>query len=694
MAVATREPSKKGPVSNKEGVPYDYIIIVDLGSKGLRAYIYNWLSSQYLVDQGVDVVRPAPRLVKKLASVEPDPDLDLDLDLDLEEDLAPNKPPGSVKHDDVLPTIQTRPEWKKKIKPGISSFSNHPGSVGEKHIKKLLKAASKIIPKEQQYRTPFFLHATAGMRLLKPSEQQQILDQTCRYVQEHLNFYVPDCGLHVTVIDGDLEGLYGWIGLNYLMGLFDRPHMHDHGKNHHTYGLLDMGGASTQIAFQPNSTEAEEHKGLLYTLKLASFGQLSADLSYEVFLTLFLGYGMYQARDKYLKVLVSQALNSTGKLYDKKLALNDPCSPNGLTKTESVEGANQNHEFTMKGTGNFTECLNTLYPLLAGSLDKLACDLDNPQDTLTCLLSDLIPSLDFDVDRFVGVSGYWDAIGNLLNLQDDHKSDASPQEKYLNAYKYASFYKKAEDICAISWDSLKALNDKPEPSEEKYKLADLSDDELSELCYKSSWVLNVLHRGLGFPRYGVDDAELPKNGSSIHVAEKINGLDFSWTLGRAVLYLSAESAAAYAKKDGATAEKIGFVHGVASDTFYYGGEIVGVEARPVYKKGAYKTHRPNKSDDSHWDKLEKHRVGGSLVFLALLLVIAYLLMGRKRRLGIVQPVQRLFERFTRGRGKYARLGSGAVAVAGEEDIELGEVSSDSTGKDSSDADERFRIGDE
>ena len=42
------------------------------------------------------------------------------------------------------------------------------------------------------------------------------------------------------IIRGSEEGIYGWIGANYLMNTFN--------KNSNTsYGILDMGGSSAQV---------------------------------------------------------------------------------------------------------------------------------------------------------------------------------------------------------------------------------------------------------------------------------------------------------------------------------------------------------------------------------------------------------------------------------------------------------------
>jgi Golgi apyrase len=100
------------------------------------------------------------------------------------------------------------------------------------------------------------------MRILPELQRQSVLKEVCDFARSTTQFQLPDCDLHVQVIPGETEGLYGWIAANYLLGGFDQPDKHDHGKGHNTYGFLDMGGASAQIAFAPNATEAEKRKRL------------------------------------------------------------------------------------------------------------------------------------------------------------------------------------------------------------------------------------------------------------------------------------------------------------------------------------------------------------------------------------------------------------------------------------------------
>ena len=99
-------------------------------------------------------------------------------------------------------------------------------------MESLLRYAMKHIPGQHQSTTPLFLLATAGMRLLSPEKQAAILNSACAYARQRTPFLLPDCDAHFQVIDGTTEGLYGWIAINYLLGSFDRPDLHNHGKGH------------------------------------------------------------------------------------------------------------------------------------------------------------------------------------------------------------------------------------------------------------------------------------------------------------------------------------------------------------------------------------------------------------------------------------------------------------------------------
>ena len=190
------------------------------------------------------------------------------------------------------------------------------------------------------------------------------------------------------------EGILGWLSLNYMLGTLDSSEIHDHGKGHSTYGFLDMGGASAQVAFAPNATETEKRLNDLYTIRLRTAAGESKN--WNVFVSSWLGFGANEARRRYLNTI-----------SPTKNELLDPCLPKGVVDSitsESAESANMVSH--IRGTGDYETCLANVYPLLS---KDLPCN-DDP-----CLFAGVhAPLIDFDVNHFIGVSEYWHTSQDLL----------------------------------------------------------------------------------------------------------------------------------------------------------------------------------------------------------------------------------------------------------------------------------------
>ncbi|RLV89162.1 Golgi apyrase [Spathaspora sp. JA1] len=681
MALEPRKDKKKknknnkvaaGPLYSTDGVPYDYIVIIDAGSKGSRVFIYNWLNPTAALKHGVDLnglPSERLRLIKRLASDSDDLSDNEDSD-DEEEDKKHDK---QAKEQVLLPKVSSGKKWHKKITPGISAFKSSPSKVGKYHLSPLLARAAKIVPKSQHYRTPIFLHATAGMRLLTPTEQQQILNNICKYFQYNSDFYIPDCASHVNVIDGDFEGLYGWLSINSLIGSFDNPKMHQHGKNHSTYGLLDMGGASTQVVFQPNSTEIADHQNNLYHIKLNQvpkrLGNMNStyvppkSLDFDVYSDSFLGFGMYQAHSRYLHSLVdrSNKENNIPWGYKNRSPINDPCLPKGYTASETI--ADYSYDFI--GISDFQQCLTSIFPVLQNSTHGGVTSpsgnckqFSAANEVSSCLLNDLIPAFDFDINHFIGVSGYWNTIEELLSTRVKRSSDNKDQK---SSYNYQLIFDETEKVCSEPWSTLLELNQK--------RKNQMSEDELSELCFKTSWILNFLHLGLGFPRFGID--EIPnknnKGFESLQMVEELGGNAFSWTLGRAILYANDEYVQSYNNFTNSTAlKRPGFFHSSSEYVYQFGAEQHAVPPRPVFV-----APRDSESKYHHFDYEDQIDKGNGsknshiwytfFIFLGLLLVIGWLLGSTGRRVVVTKVkngIQSLI-RYTPGynKAKYVSVGS-------------------------------------
>ena len=101
---------------------------------------------------------------------------------------------------------------------------------------------------------PLFIFATAGMRVLSESDQKAIYDAIYDgYRQSNSHFYLSRDNLQT--IDGEMEAVYGWLTVNVLKSRIT-PSLKYTAEA--TIGSLDLGGESTQIAYQYRSQQEGE----------------------------------------------------------------------------------------------------------------------------------------------------------------------------------------------------------------------------------------------------------------------------------------------------------------------------------------------------------------------------------------------------------------------------------------------------
>jgi Golgi apyrase len=486
--------------------------------------------------------------------------------------------------------------------------------IGPDHLAELLDHAKGIIPAEDAKDTPIFLLATAGMRLLGNLERQLLLDQICSYARHNSDFLLPDCGAHIQVIPGVTEGLYGWIATNYLMGAFDSPEKHDHGKGHNTYGFLDMGGASAQIAFAPNATETEKHADDLKLLRLRNIDGSTQE--HRVFVTSWLEFGVHEARRRYLEAMQT----ATGP--DVK-ELPDPCLPSGLrTALDGKDVSGSEAEPYLLGTGKFDECLRQTFPLL----DKDAPCADEP-----CLLNGIhVPAIDFDVNHFIGISEYWHTTHEIFEMGYKDK-----------AYDFNTYQERVHSFCSQDWESI-------ERGLEKHKWGKKVDRQKAhEVCFKASWIINMLHDGIGVPRIGLEDTtssthngtkEVLAHGKekgyldAFQAVNKIDSTEVSWTLGKIVLYASSQVPLEIEQ-----ALPVGFgsnVPGVPDD-FQYPSVQLLPDADSFHSEHWH---------DALFDGDSPRRIPGFVLFMLIIVMAGFFLCGRSRRSRIFNRVSNVLRR--------------------------------------------------
>lgn len=221
-----------------------YSVMVDAGSSGTRAHIYQWEKAR----RGIPNVIPSP-----------------------------SKENGLV--------------LKSKI-PLAKSHKNI--TIISEIFMPIIKFATENIPTKNFPTTRIFVYATAGVRLLDEKDREFVINETYNFLEKYSPFKLKR--RYVRCITGTEEGIYGWLSVNHLMNKLTSKSIFGKFRRFSTgtIGALDMGGASSQIAIQiKDSTE--------------SSSQHYIDLGYKtlkLFVHSYLGYGGNEALksiSRYLK---------------------------------------------------------------------------------------------------------------------------------------------------------------------------------------------------------------------------------------------------------------------------------------------------------------------------------------------------------------------------------------------------------
>ena len=440
---------------------------------------------------------------------------------------------------------------------GLSSFAKNPKGVSE-YLQPFLDYSRSHLPPSVEADTPIFLLATAGMRLLTHEQQVEILKETCHFFQTQSNFRIDKpssagpCGSSIRIITGEEEGLFGWLSVNYLMDGFT-----SHSQDRTTYGFLDMGGASTQIAFEPSLAERNNPENSLIEVRLRLIG--GEEIVHKVFVTTWLGYGTNQARERY----VAQAINAfeSNRSNDSDPSSDivlDPCLPKDLRLVEqplqpSPSSQHSKQQHTLVGTGSFEQCLEKTSPLL---------NKDAPCSVPPCLFNGVhVPPIDFSGSHFIGVSEYWYSTEHVFGLG--------------GAYDFVQYERAAVEFCQRGWSDIFQQHEHSRLEGGKELLGGDGEVEkdgrivgvgkwgdnveiprLQMQCFKAAWIANVLHSGLGMPRI-IDpkgNLTVTEGGPAVSAQAQEKGLGrpafqsvstvgdiaFSWTLGKMVLEASKE----------------------------------------------------------------------------------------------------------------------------------------------------------
>ncbi|CAF1010725.1 unnamed protein product, partial [Brachionus calyciflorus] len=362
----------------------DYAIVIDAGSSGTRTYVYSWKSGL-----------------------------------------------SAYKGDNV--TVSELLDCSRN--PGIDKLTSKDNTI--LYFNDCLQNASKLIPHDRKNRTYVILAATAGMRLLDISNQNRS-NTILGYIRNHFSksefLYVTND--QVKIIDGKDEGLFAWISSNYFANKFlQKTDLES------TIGILDLGGASTQISFLPTSNAQISPALTKYYKNLRIYGN-----DYQTYSNSFLCWGtnqfllLYQTylilNNNYSSQINSSCLNSNAVLNVSVSSFVDsPCTNGKIFKFKQdvdLTFLKQNNFYIFNGISDPDQCNNELTDLFP----KSTCPFGDGK----CTFNDVhLPEIT-SKNKFYAFSGYF------FQLDDMERLTGKSLKK-----NYAAYNTETKRICSLDY---------------------------------------------------------------------------------------------------------------------------------------------------------------------------------------------------------------------------------------------------
>nr|GFA65538.1 probable apyrase 7 [Tanacetum cinerariifolium] len=144
-----------------------------------------------------------------------------------------------------------------QTEPGLDKFVGN-GSGVKGALEPLIRRAEKWVPYERRKDTPIFVLGTAGLRRLDEESVGRVLSDVEDVVKVHRFKYRKNW---IRVLSGEEEAYYGWVALNWQMGMFGNSSRLD------SLGLIDLGGSSLQVAIDIKEPRVDDH---VFTSKIGS----------------------------------------------------------------------------------------------------------------------------------------------------------------------------------------------------------------------------------------------------------------------------------------------------------------------------------------------------------------------------------------------------------------------------------------
>jgi len=320
------------------------------------------------------------------------------------------------------------------------------------------------------FKYPIYLKATAGMRVLSTQRREEILNYIAiSFNKTSINPFLFDT-TYAIIASGEEEATFDWLGVNYA---YDTLINTDHDE--HTYGALDMGGQSTQIAFAP-----EPGSNIL-----ADFTAVRLwDTTHRLYTHSHLQYGMDAVEQRIAQMAYDEATAATAP------NVTNACLNVGVNISYTVDGSNgEAVNVTQFGSASadLSKCGRMLKVLLANDTTCYVEDCAFNGVYLAEIPQNMI---------FVAFSAFGFTIEDL-NLSPT--IDLAPLMEVTT------------DICNMSWTQLKA-SDYYTPNTERF---------IRTYCRGLTYIYTLLKDGYGFA----------ETDTPIIFATTYEGQTLTWTQG-------------------------------------------------------------------------------------------------------------------------------------------------------------------
>lgn len=361
------------------------------------------------------------------------------------------------------------------------AFSSHADDLSqiEGYVIELIDMAKEFVPENYRKDTPIYFLATAGMRLITEAAADAMMEKAdCVLRDNEVNPFLYSSH-NTRILSGEEEGAFQWITVNYLRGYF----LPNQGSSQDDQvGIMEMGGASTQIAFIP------EVSSLAGKFPVTLWG-----VRYPLYVHSYLGYGQ-EAVERWIAAAIAEDSNNVLEEKDNVKYINSPCALQG--DSILVEGE-AGLMYNCSGTGQPAQC-ELLISQMLYQVDPSLCQ------PAPCAIGPFYQPSIPDSMSFYAVDAFFYP-ANVFGILHREDNVLTPLEYGDAAREYC-----VKHVSAASHQSAANTN---------------STYKLSARCMMGLYAEKLFTQAYGFHN----------QTQQIHIKDEVEGNELSWCLG-ALLY--------------------------------------------------------------------------------------------------------------------------------------------------------------